>query len=96
MCPNGITYSSQFRRLYRRKQEGPQYIVKRILNLLDQLINSEDPKSLGEHKKGRLEDSYSLRINRDSRILYRVYEVDGTTTVELTRICSHKNVYGKD
>lgn len=91
-----IQITNQFTRLYKDKSKGPSYLVDRIDDLIIQLKLSDDPKSLGEMKKGYLDGLYSIRINKDSRILYKVVEKDGIRTVELLRVCSHKNVYGKD
>lgn len=95
MPPNKIIPSTNFAKLYQLKMGGSNHVMKKIDSLIDQLRLAKDPRSLGEMKKGKLNGLYSLRVNKESRILYRVIDDNGNKTVELLRVCSHKNAYGK-
>lgn len=96
---NVIVCTAQFDKLFKKKKrsETPQMIEK-IRSEILRLRTSEDPKKLGEYKKGNLDDYLALKINRSTRLLYQVGErnCSGIVTVTLCRICSHKSVYGKD
>ncbi len=95
MIVNTIRHTSEFKRLYKHKlKTSKQYVLDEIDSNIRLLAFALDPKSLGEKKKGSLSDMYAIRLNRDSRILYRVYEDESQTIVELVRVCNHKQVYG--
>lgn len=92
---NRIITTSTFESLYmKKKKTHPRYIIDRINGAILDLMNSDDPKSLGERKRGRLSDCYAYDLNSESRLLYSVRKEDNHTAVILLRVCNHKKVYG--
>jgi mRNA-degrading endonuclease RelE of RelBE toxin-antitoxin system len=67
-------------------------IQKKVDSALNELANSENPAKLGDYKQNLRVYAYDL--DKSNRI---VYTVDFTNNViELRRVGSHKQAYGKD
>lgn len=94
---NTIIITNTFDRLYKKKKSShePEYIISKIKEIIENLMSADDPKSLGELKKGELYGYYACEINSDSRLLYSVEKKDNHTFVNLLRVCNHKKAYKK-
>ncbi len=78
-----------FKRLFKNKSKEMQERVKSKIAELDAV---ENPLQLGE-KKGDL-GFYATDLSRSDRIAYTVDFKD--KEIFLLKVCSHKQVYGKD
>ena len=58
-----------------------------------ELVNSEDPRRLGDVKSGQIEGEYGSHLNPGCRLLYTL--VFETNTIELDRMCSFNMAYSK-
>ena len=90
---NEVVFTPTFKKLYKIKQRSQKFILEGVDSAITNLKNSENPKSLGERKKGNLQEFLSYKIGSKYRILYDVKD-DGR--IYLYKVCSHKRVYGKD
>ena len=67
-------------------------LQKRIDSTLDELVKSENPTKLGNYKPSL--KVYAYNLDKSNRI---IYSVDFSNhTVELRRVGTHKQAYGKD
>lgn len=67
-------------------------LQKRVDAVLDELVKSENPIKLGYYKPSL--KVYAYNLDKSNRI---IYSVDfSNNTIELRRVGSHKQVYGKD
>lgn len=67
-------------------------LQKRIDVALAELVNSENPIKLGNYKPSLR--VYAYNLDKSNRI---IYSVDfSNNTIELRRVGTHKQVYGKD
>ncbi|MDH2906849.1 MAG: hypothetical protein PXX83_02000 [Candidatus Nitrosotalea sp.] len=67
-------------------------LQKRVDSALAELVMSENPTKLGDYKQSLKVCAYNL--DKSNRI---IYSVDFTNnTIELRRVGSHKQAYGKD
>jgi mRNA-degrading endonuclease RelE of RelBE toxin-antitoxin system len=78
-----------FKRLFKNKNTEMQERTKKKLRELESV---ENPLLLGE-KKGNL-GFYAVDISRSDRIAYIVDFK--TSEIYLLKVCSHKQVYGRD
>ncbi|SMH71071.1 type II toxin-antitoxin system RelE family toxin [Candidatus Nitrosotalea okcheonensis] len=67
-------------------------LQKRIDLALDELVRSENPIKLGEYKSSLKVHAYNL--DKSNRIIYTVDF--SNNTIELRRVGTHKQAYGKD
>jgi addiction module RelE/StbE family toxin len=67
---------------------------RRYLSAIEELSNATDATKLGQRKHGRLEYCYAYEIGKSVRLLYVV--IWDLRIIELLRVGSHKEVYGKD
>ncbi|MDE1727151.1 MAG: hypothetical protein KGH89_07825 [Thaumarchaeota archaeon] len=65
---------------------------KRVDSVLAELVKSENPTKLGDYKQSLR--VYAYNLDKSNRIIYSVDFVNNT--IELRRVGSHKQVYGKD
>ena len=94
--PN-VLMSNSFENKYKKKKESaPEYIIKKAKEAISELTSTNNPESCGVKKRGKLGDYYSIDLTSGHRILYRVIRDSENITIQLERICDHKNVYGKD
>jgi len=82
-------YSNRFVRQYKSLNSELQTKVKSSLN---DLADSDNPSKLGEYKPSI--KAYAYVLDRSNRILYNVRFRDNV--IELIRVGSLKQVYGKD
>ena len=67
-------------------------LQKRVDSALAELVMSENPTKLGDYKQSLKVCAYNL--DKSNRIIYSVDFINNT--IELRRVGSHKQVYGKD
>ena len=67
-------------------------LQKRVDSALTELVMSENPTKLGDYKQSLKVCAYNL--DKSNRIIYSVDFINNT--IELRRVGSHKQVYGKD
>lgn len=67
-------------------------LQKKVDLALAELVKSENPTKLGDYKQSLKVCAYNL--DKSNRIIYSVDFVNNT--IELRRVGSHKQVYGKD
>lgn len=67
-------------------------LQKRVDSVLAELVKSENPTKLGDYKQNLKVCAYNL--DKSNRVIYSVDFVNNT--IELRRVGSHKQVYGKD
>lgn len=97
MSSNYVVATSQFKRLYKRKlRKAPMELLNKINDALLSLRNHPAPESLGGLKRGPLAGLFAYELDRENRILYSVNRTRERSTVCLLRVCSHKEVYGRD
>ncbi len=78
-----------FKRLFKNKDTEMQERTKKKIK---ELGSVENPLLLGE-KKGNL-GFYAVNLNRSNRVAYMVDFK--AAEIYLLKVCSHKQVYGKD
>lgn len=97
VTPNDVEATTTFERLLKRKSRKA---AKELLNKIDDALLSRrrhpEPESLGVYKKGPLAGLLAYELDRENRILYRVVRSGEKCTIQLLRVCSHKEVYGND
>lgn len=97
ITPNDVIATNTFSRLLKRKsRKAPKELLKKIDDALLSLRKHPAPESLGIPKKGPLAGLLAYELDRENRILYDVVRIGEKRTVLLLRVCSHKEVYGKD
>jgi mRNA-degrading endonuclease YafQ of YafQ-DinJ toxin-antitoxin module len=94
---NDVVATGTFKRLFRRKSNrAPRELLVKIEGALLALRESVNPEFLGPAKRGRLVGLFAYELDRENRILFRVIRRRQETAIQLLRVCSHKEVYGKD
>lgn len=80
--------------LYKKCYKNAGSVMQgRIKKAILQLINSDDPRKLGDPKGGQIVGEYAYEIGDSCRLLYvPVFE---TYTIWLDRVCSHNMSYSK-
>ena len=71
-----------------------QVVSKMLCERLKSLMGAEDPERLGDHKIGRLNGTYGIRLSKSVRLLYAVD--CPARVIRLLDIGNHKEVYGRD
>lgn len=95
--PWKLTITPTFKRGYRKVSSEMQ---ERIENAIKNLCESEHPERLGVFKKRIevrgivLERVFAYELGRDCRIIYDVDRKE--KTIIFYRVCSHKEVYGRN
>ena len=88
--------SSTFKKLYKRKvKKSPDFIVNKVKEALRQLKENPIPESLGNLKKGELRGIRAIELGNKNRLSYEVIRNDGQVIVNLHKVCTHDQVYGK-
>ena len=85
----GIVRTNRFKKRYKQKTPKQQAIVDEAIK---QLVNSNDPRTLGRLKSGKIQGCYGHDIDFHNRILYAV-DLAGKE-IRFLRVCSHDEVYG--
>ncbi|MGI0101365.1 MAG: hypothetical protein ACREA7_02080 [Nitrosotalea sp.] len=67
-------------------------LQKKVDAILEELVKSENPTKLGEYKSSL--KIYAYNLDKSNRIIYTVDF--SNNTIELRRVGTHKQVYGKD
>lgn len=67
-------------------------LQKRVDSALAELVMSENPTKLGDYKQSLKVCAYNL--DKSNRIIYSVDFINNA--IELRRVGSHKQAYGKD
>lgn len=70
--------------------------MRKVDRAILELRKSERPERLGNPKRGRLAGLLGYEVDDGNRILYEVDRYEEGVVVTLHRVCSHKEVYGKD
>ena len=78
--------------IYQTIQVIEFWFTKKGNSALAELVKSENPTKLGDYKQSLKVCAYNL--DKSNRIIYSVDFVNNT--IELRRVGSHKQVYGKD
>lgn len=84
-------------RRYERHLKGyrhDQAITGALSERLESLRGVEESERLGDHKIGRLEGTYGMRLSKSVRLLYAVDHP--ARVIRLLDIGNHKEVYGRD
>ena len=84
-----LEYSKKFIKQHKSLSSDLQNRVRFALN---ELSNSDNPAKLGEYKQNLRVFAYNL--DKSNRIIYTIHFVDNI--IELRRVGSHKQAYGKD
>jgi len=82
-----IVRTDTFKQLYAAKDE---FLKRKTKEVIDQLAQEANPLRLGEKKKPL--DFWATDLTRSDRLAYFVL---GNKLV-LLKVCSHKEVYGRD
>ena len=67
-------------------------MAKKVDSTLQSLAEAENPENLGVPKKASLKGYFAYELGRSCRIIYR--PVYNQNTIELLKVCSHREVYG--
>lgn len=67
-------------------------LQKRVDSALAELVKSENPIKLGDYKPSL--KVYAYNLDKSNRIIYTVDF--SNNIIELRRVCTHKQAYGKD
>lgn len=94
---NKLTFTTTFKRLYKKKSKAQGFIIDKVNNAIKELSETDRPDKLGVYKKGKLEGTLAYELGSSNRILYQIRAgQEGTREVILLKVCSHKDVYGKE
>lgn len=86
-----VSFSSSFRRVFKRRIKGNVDLEARFWEKLEQFIKDPYDPRLKTHKlSGQLKDLWSFSVNYDERVLF--YFTDDGNTV-FVDIGSHDEVY---
>ena len=84
-------HSNRFKKRYKKLE---LQLRERVAEALEQLETANYPERLGVPKVGGLKGTLAYELGQDCRILYVVARKENT--IQFHRVCSHKEVYGKD
>jgi mRNA-degrading endonuclease RelE of RelBE toxin-antitoxin system len=80
------------RRFKQRYRELDTVLKERVSKALEKLEKSDNPRDLGEFKKGPWRGYYAYELGLQCRILYDTLAQE--RKIRLHRVCTHKEVYG--
>jgi mRNA-degrading endonuclease RelE of RelBE toxin-antitoxin system len=75
--PWAPAYTPTFRRDYKNLGQADQ---QRVNQAIKDILNSEDPKSLGRPKLGKWKGAYGYDVGRAIRVLYSLESREGVVT----------------
>lgn len=93
---NKLVYTTTFKHLYKKKLKAPKFVIDKVDNAIRELSEIDRPDSVGIYKKGNLEGTWAYELGNSNRILYTINDLNGTKEIILLKVCSHKDVYGKE
>jgi mRNA-degrading endonuclease RelE of RelBE toxin-antitoxin system len=84
-----MVFFPRFKKRYKEKSPEQQAIVDEAVR---RLVESKDPRNLGQAKSGKIKGCYGHDLDFHSRLLYAVDSVK--KEIYFLRVCSHDEVYG--
>lgn len=93
---NKLIYTTTFKHLYKKKSKAPKFIIDKVNDAIRELSETNRPDNVGICKKGNLKGILAYELGNSNRLLYTINNLNGTKEVVLLKVCSHKDVYGKE
>ncbi|MDE1863162.1 MAG: hypothetical protein KGI33_09645 [Thaumarchaeota archaeon] len=77
-----------------KKFRSDKVVITNFKRIVVELVNSENPRKMGELKHGRYRYCYGIHATKSHTLLYRVF--DEEKIIQLIDLDDHKNLYGRD